>query len=184
MPDTPWHSVSEAYQSGGDTTWEDITGPGPEGLGIDVPEDYQKYLWEYDPYEEEAIRAGAYGDIEGQYADARTQMMKARQPSKAGGSFAGAGSSLLDMTTKDIYGGVERGARGTMLGMMADITGKRRGYREDITQRLMDIQTMRETEFEDYGGGGGGGSGPMGSNYDECIALGNSDTSCMYEHET
>jgi len=184
MPHTPWHTVSEAYQSGGDTTWEDITGGGPEGLNIDVPEDYQKYLWEYDPYEEEAIRGAAYGDIGGQYADARTQMMKARQPSKAGGSFAGAGSSLLDMTTEDMYGDVGRGARGTLMGMMADITGKREDYRGDIIQRLMDIQTMRETEFEDYGGGGGGGSGPMGSNYDECIALGNSDTSCMYEHET
>ena len=88
MQHTPWHTVSEAYQTGSsDTTWGDIT----KDLGVKVPEDYRQYLWEYDPYKEESIRAGAYGDIGGQYADARTQMMKTRQPSKAGGSFAGAG---------------------------------------------------------------------------------------------
>jgi len=151
MPDTPWHSVSESYQEGSSgMSWQDITGPGPEGLGIVVPGKYEKYLWEYDPYEEEAIRAGAYGDIEGQYADARTQMMKARQPSKAGGSFAGAGSSLLDMTTKDIYGGVERGAEGTMLDMMKGVIGERKGYREDIIDRLMEIAQMRGEEFHKY----------------------------------
>jgi len=147
MPHTPWHTVSEAYQTGSsDTTWKDVT----EDLGIKVDPDYEQYLWEYDPYKEESIRAGAYGDIGGQYADARTQMMKTRQPSKAGGSFAGAGSSLLDMTTQDLYEDVGRGTRGTMLDMMTDITGERTGYKDDITQRLMDIQTMRGEEFDEF----------------------------------
>ena len=155
---SPYSSVADAYHTGsGDTTWQDITGEGD--LDIDIDPDYEKYLWEYDPYKEEAIRAGAYGDIAGQYAGARGKMMKARQPSKAGGSFAGTGSSLLDMTTESIYGDVERGTRGSILDMMTDITGERTGYREDIIDRLMQIQQMRGEEFEDYyeeGGGGGG----------------------------
>ncbi len=142
----PYESILSTYQSGSDPTLGGITGP--DDLNISVPSEHQKYLWEYDPYEEEAIRAGAYGDIEGQYADARTQMMKARQPSKAGGSFAGAGSSLLDMTTQDLYEDVGRGTRGTMLDMMTDITGKRKEYREDIIDRLMQIQEVRGEEFE------------------------------------
>ena len=156
-PSSPFGSVAEAYHTGSsDTTWGDIT----KDLDVNVPEEYQQYLWEYDPYKEEAIRAGAYGDIGGQYADARTQMMKTRQPSKAGGSFAGAGSSLLDMTTQDLYEDVGRGTRGTMLDMMTDITEERTGYREDITQRLMDIQNMRGEEFKSLD--------PEEWSYDQC----------------
>ena len=52
------------------------------------------------------------------------------------------------MTTQDLYEDVGRGTRGTMLDMMTDITGERTGYKDDITQRLMDIQSMRGEEFE------------------------------------
>ena len=147
MAHTPWHTISEEYRSGGDTTWKDVA----RDLDIHIPQEHRRFLWEYDPYQEEAIKGAAYGDIEGQYSDAMTQMMKARQPSKAGGSFAGTGSSLLDMTTKDMYSDIGRGTSGTLMGMMADITGERKEYRDDITDRFMDIQTMMgDDEFESY----------------------------------
>ena len=152
MEHTPWHTVSEAYQAEGDSQWSDIT----QDLGITVPEEYQEWLYEYDPFQEEAIKGAAYGDIEGQYAGGISEMMKARQPSKAGGSFAGAGS-LLDMTTKGAYGDVGRGARGTLMGMMADVVGERKDYRTDTIQSLKDIRALAGKDV--FGKSGGPSTG-------------------------
>ena len=142
-PSSPFSTVAEAYHSDV-PTWQDIAGEGD--LDIDIPEEYHSRLWEYDPAEEEAIKAGAYGDIDRLYAGAIPELQKIRQKPT---TFASTGDTLLDMTAGDLYGGVEKGARGTILDMMTGVTGKRREHRDDIIQRLMDIQTMRGEEFEE-----------------------------------
>ena len=141
-------------------------------LGIELPEGYEDWTYEYDPARESFLRreaerkkggykASLFSNLRDISRQGRASLMQMRQPGRGG--FAGTGGNLLGMSVEDLYSGIS-GKRGTAVGQYGrDIAGAedvaaegirtgRLDWRQEALGHLMDLQQMYGSPFEQAGG--------------------------------